>query len=345
MKKLVMNDEIGDAEEWVRSADESGSSSRIKNSLRELRDSYGSTMDKKEEQKEKPVGQPTQYSHYRDGFTHATQTFEKLPNGIYDITNDSNAVYVVPSPPPGGLLLELPEMKSEDVIVAVERFWGSEKDYKEGNEFVNGGALFKSGIMIYGPPGSGKSCTIKIVSKKLVEKGGTVFFSSCHPAVTMGWLNQFRKIEPNRKAIVILEDIDSLIASYSESYYLEMLDSAKTIDNVLFIATTNYPERLDPRIYNRPGRFSHVIKIGMPTAAAREAFLKAILKSHKDVDQIVKETNGFSVDHLTALINSVYREKKELNNEIKRLKTLFEIKSSEEERRKVGFGAEMNNED
>ena len=71
----------------------------------------------------------------------------------------------------------------------------------------------------------------------------------------MAFLGDFAKIENNRKCIVILEDLDSLISNFGESHYLEMLDSAKTIDNILFIATTNYPEKLDPRIYNRPGRF------------------------------------------------------------------------------------------
>src|SRR5690606_38395846 len=52
-----------------------------------------------------------------------------------------------------GLLLELPEMRSEEVINIVENFWNSEKDYKEGNQFVIGGATYKAGIMLYGPPG------------------------------------------------------------------------------------------------------------------------------------------------------------------------------------------------
>ena len=68
------------------------------------------------------------------------------------------------------------------LINMVESFWNSEKDYKEGNDFVIGGAAFKAGIMLYGPPGSGKSCTIKLVTQKLVERGGIVFNSSNHSA-------------------------------------------------------------------------------------------------------------------------------------------------------------------
>jgi ATPase family protein associated with various cellular activities (AAA) len=284
-------------------------------------------------------GSPTQYSHYGPGFKATTKTVEHLPAGIYDITADNNGIYCTPVAKPTGLLLELPEMRSDAVIALVERFWESEDDYKKGNDFVNGGAAFKAGIMIYGPPGSGKSCTIKIVSNKLVQRGGTVFFSSGHPNLAISFLSDFAKIEKDRKCIVILEDVDSLINNYGEAGYLEMLDSAKTIENVLFIATTNYPERLDPRIYNRPGRFSHVVKIGLPGPKAREAFLKAILKDHRDVSDIVKSTDGFTIDHLSALVNAVYREKKTLKTEIERLRTLFRVPKSDEKQIGLGFGA------
>lgn len=188
---------------------------------------------------------------------------------------------------------------------------------------------------------TGKSCTIKIVSKKLVERGGTVFYASIHPGSVMNFLMDFSRIEKTRKCIVILEDIDALIQNFGESMYLEMLDSAKSIDNVMFIATTNYPDRLDPRIYNRPGRFSSVVKIGFPGKKAREAYLKAILKNHRDVDFIVDNSGGFSIDHLSALINAVYREKKDLDHEIKRLRTLFKIPMAEEAKT-MGIGVVPN---
>jgi Cdc6-like AAA superfamily ATPase len=275
------------------------------------------------ENKEKPVGTPTQYALHGDGFTATTSTVPSLPAGCYDINVDTHCVFATPALKQSGILLELPEMRSEEVIKIVDTFWDSEKDYKEGNEFVVGGAAYKAGIMVYGPPGSGKSCTLKLVSNKLVARGGIVFYASGHPSNAMVFLSDFAKIEENRKCIVILEDFDSLIQNWGESQYLEMLDSAKSINNVLFIATTNYPERLDPRIYNRPGRFSHVVKIGLPGPKTREAYLKAILKNHRDISEIVEKSQGFTIDHLTALVNAVYREKKDLQKELKRLRILF----------------------
>lgn len=315
------NDELDFIQETERYEESSGDRVRAKDLM--IRDEADEPTN---------IGQPTQYSLYGAGYKPTTSTIVTLPAGCYDIQADSNGVFAVPALKPSGLLLELPEMRSEHVIKLVETFWDSEKDYKEGNEFVVGGATYKCGVMIYGPPGTGKSCTIKIVCNKLVDRDGTVFFASVHPSIVMNFLTDFSRIEKDRKCIVILEDIDSLIQNYGESNYLEMLDSAKTIDNVLFIATTNYPHKLDPRIYNRPGRFSHVVKIGLPSAAAREAYLKAILKNHRDVKFIVEKSEGFTIDHLTAVVNAVYREKKDLSQEIERLRTLFKIPMSEDTR-------------
>lgn len=317
--------EIDDAQEWAAAA-EKFDGSKNNNQTRKQR---APDLSPDDEDSMKNPGQPNQYALYGPGFMATTPTVKLLPSGCYDIQNDNRGVFVVPALPPAGLLLELPEMRSDEVIRVVDNFWNSEADYKDGNQFVLGGAMFKAGIMIYGPPGSGKSCTIKLVSRKLIERKGTVFYSSCHPAVTMNWLQDFARVEPDRKCIVILEDFDSLIQNYGEAQYLEMLDSAKTINNVLFIATTNYPEHLDPRIYNRPGRFSHVIKIGLPVDETRRAYLKAILKDHRDVDTIVEKSKGFTIDHLTALVNAVYREKKELHKEIERLRTLFRVPKSD----------------
>lgn len=329
-----MSNEISDAQEFANLSNKYEEENLITKYAKGI---LAQPSEMKGDDESGPVpGAPTQYALYGPGYAATTPTVPTLPPGCYDIVADNKTAYVVPAPKPTGLLLELPEMRSDDVIRLVENFWNSEKDYKEGNEFVVGGAAFKAGIMLYGEPGTGKSCTIKIVSNKLVERGGTVFYASTFPGTVMAFLGDFSKIERNRKCIVILEDIDSLIHNFGESSYLEMLDSAKTIDNVLFIATTNYPDRLDPRIYNRPGRFSHVVKVGLPGPKAREAYLKAILKNHRDVAEIVENSSGFSIDHLSALVNSVYREKKELGKEIERLRTLFKVPKCEEEK-KIGF--------
>lgn len=335
--------ELDDADDFIEEASryeqEAPKMSEAEQAFRRyLNSDEDSAEESDQSAKENPHGS-CQYARYGSGFRPMTSTIPRLPAGSYDIESDSNVgVFVTPTLPPNGLLLNLPEMRSDTILKLVQRFWDSEKDYKEGNEFVVGGAAFKSGVMIYGPAGSGKSCTIKLVSRKLIEDDGIVFYGNGHPNHLFSFLSEFARVEPNRKCIVILEDIDALIQRFSDSLYLDMLDSARSIDNVLFIATTNYPHLLDPRIYNRPGRFTHVVKVGMPTPAAREAYLKAILKNHRDVEKIVKESEGFSIDHLSALVNAVYREKKDLDQEMKRLRKLFIAPKTDEPRQGLGFG-------
>lgn len=328
--------EIDDINEFINSSVNFKSSDDDDTSLFELlaREEIG-----KQKENNSKYGQPTQYAKYGPGYMPTSDTIKSLPAGCYDVHADQKGVFVTPALKQSGLLLELPEMRSNDVIKIVETFWNSESDYKNGNDYVIGGAAYKAGIMIFGPPGSGKSCTLKIVANRLIERGGTVFYASGSPVAIADFLSSFSKIEENRKCIVILEDIDSLIQHFGEAIYLEMLDSAKTINNVLFIATTNYPDRLDARIYNRPGRFSHVIKIGLPTKKAREAYLKAILKKHDDVDYIVDNSEGFTIDHLTSLVNAVYREKKDLKTEIVRLKSLFKVPKVKEETVGISFSS------
>lgn len=301
-----------------------------------IRDDFNKFLDQTEapvaiQKEDVAPGAVCQYSLYLTGYMPTTATVKYLPSGIYDVRVGQHGVYADPLNIKDGLLLELPEMRSEHVLQLVEKFWESEKDYKHGNEYVNGGAIFKVGVMLYGPPGSGKSCTIKLLMKKIVKNGGTVFLgNSVHPNDLSKFLKVFSEIEPNRKIIVVLEDFDSLTQRFKEDDYLQLLDGTMSIDNVLFIATTNYPEKLDPRIYNRPGRFTHVIKVGLPTKEARTAYLKAILKKHDDVEYIVRNTENFSIDHLSALVNAAYREKKNLPDEIERLRKLFKVPKADE---------------
>lgn len=323
------NTDLDDILEFVEIS-ESFKRSPSASHLHKLTKSFDGVLASESDEEPKPRV-PVQYSIYGSGYKPTTKTIERLPAGCYNITADQHSVFVTPTPIPTGLLLELPEMKSEEVIKVVELFWDSEKDYKDGNDYVVGGATYKAGVLLYGPPGSGKSCTLKLLAKKLVEKGGIVFYADTSPNLVSQFLSDFAQIEKDRKSIVLFEDIDSLIENYGEAKYLEILDSAKTINNVLFIATTNYPDRLDARIYNRPGRFSYVIKVGLPTAKAREAYLKAVLKNYDEVDYIIKNTENFTIDHLSSLINARYREKKDLKQEIERLKTLFKIPKIKED--------------
>jgi SpoVK/Ycf46/Vps4 family AAA+-type ATPase len=171
--------------------------------------------------------------------------------------------------------------------------------------------------------------------------GGISVYVS-HPAVCASGLEIFRRIEPDRPCVVMLEDLDAMISNHGEHEVLALLDGELQIDNVVFIATTNYPERLDKRIVNRPSRFDIVKLIGMPNPAAREMYLskknKRLVDSPEELAQWVKESEGFSIAHLKELIVSVEVFEVTLNHAIKRLRKMMDHppKSTDPDTAKIG---------
>lgn len=92
--------------------------------------------------------------------------------------------------------------------------------------------------------------------------------------------------------------------------------------------TTNYPERLDKRLVNRPSRFDIVKLVAMPNAEARRLFLSKKARNLKDnpaeLDKWVKGTEGFSIAHLKELIISVEIFEADVEYAIKRLRKMID---------------------
>jgi SpoVK/Ycf46/Vps4 family AAA+-type ATPase len=219
-------------------------------------------------------------------------------------------------------LMRLPDSASEDIYQNIETFWTKEEHFRSF------GFLWKRGILLWGPAGSGKTSTLQLISQSIVEKGGLSVYVS-HPAVTAQGLAIFRRIEPDRPCVVMLEDLDAMISNHGEHEVLALLDGELQIDNVVFIATTNYPERLDKRIVNRPSRFDIVKLIGMPNAEAREMYLsrknKRLVDNPAELAQWVKESDQFSIAHLKELIVSVEVFEVSLDHAIKRLRKMMDF--------------------
>jgi ATP-dependent 26S proteasome regulatory subunit len=197
--------------------------------------------------------------------------------------------------------------------------------------------------MLWGPPGSGKTVLCQQLSSQIVNNGGISVYLS-EPRFTAEGLRVLRLIEPKRPIVVMIEDIDAIVERNGESNLLALLDGELQIDNVVFVATTNYPEKLDKRLVNRPSRFDEIIKIGMPSPAARAQYLSykvprlADPENADELQQWVDGTKEFSIAHLREAIISVECLGNELNKVINRLVKMNNIKlSSESTGHKVGF--------
>jgi SpoVK/Ycf46/Vps4 family AAA+-type ATPase len=126
-----------------------------------------------------------------------------------------------------------------------------------------------------------------------------------------------------------------------------LLDGETQIDNVVNIATTNYPERLGARIVNRPSRFDERILVDMPNASAREKYLRHITRHERMPDDMlldwVEKTSGFSIAHLRELVVAVFCLEQPFEEVLERLsKMQYQPKPLKEFLRPhVGMGAQL----
>ena len=228
-----------------------------------------------------------------------SESIEQLPSGCYrPAVNPSIGVYLQAQTLHTDNLLELPDSKTEQVLAEIEEFTHLEPAFKKR------GFLYKRGILLWGPPAGGKSSLIHLAMRLFHQRMQGIALLVEDPGLTVAALQLLRTIEPDRMVICIIEDLDELVHQHGPSGYLSLLDGESQINNVLYIGTSNFPERLDRRFVDRPSRFDTVEYIGMPSAAARMAYLQ-----HKEpelgaevLEAMVKATEGLSVAHLREMI-------------------------------------------
>lgn len=272
-----------------------------------------------------------------DTFMAIGSTVSHLPPAIYTLTAGDGSVFFNKTKVLTDDLIELDDSASIKVIAGIEKFWTSK------SKFDQFGILFKRGILMWGPAGSGKTATVNLLMNDLVRRGGMVVLVQSPPLAIQG-LHELRRIEPARPIIVVLEDIEEMINSYGEHGLLSLLDGEHQVSNVVVLATTNYPEQLGERIINRPSRFDEVILVDMPSAKARYRYLKHVLKNtvpEEELQKWVIETDKLSIAHLRELIVATQCLGRPYLEVVTRLKKM-KIRPNSERRGKedAGFGME-----
>lgn len=251
--------------------------------------------------------------HYKIGSHQGQPTFYHLPNKVDD-------------------LLRFPDSKADAILSEIDNFW------KRGTIFKEHGFLHRRGYMFYGPQGSGKTCLVQQVIAEVVQRKGIVFGCE-HPSIFKAGLLRFREVEPDRHVVCLFEDIDALMDRHGEEEFLSLLDGEEMLDKVLNIATTNYPERLDARIVQRPRRFDRVIKVDMPGKEIRRMYFERKLKiATEEIDMWVAATEGFSFAACAELVISVKCLGNEFDYSVEVLEALKNSKpSSQDFREQAGF--------
>lgn len=251
-------------------------------------------------------------------FTQSYGVLSALPSDVYMTETDINGnVYLKQQYIVTDSLVKVKGGIVEQTLNEIESFWDAET---EAN-FRKYGMVHKRGYLMHGKPGMGKTVTVNLIMRGIVERGGVVLLCRQPGALILG-IKKIREIEPDRKILCVFEDIDSIMNNYGSDEILELLDGYHQCDGVLNIATTNYLDRLPARIAKRPRRFDRVLEILPPTDEERQQFFEKKLVHGEDVTGIVKMTKGLSYASLSEVIIAVFCLKKPLKEVVSILKSI-----------------------
>lgn len=236
-----------------------------------------------------------------DSFFPVTDVVRKLPAGAYRCRMSNSGPFLEKMPIEIDSLLSLPDGAVDQLLSEFRQFWTLRRNFAER------GFTFKRGMLLWGPPGSGKTSAIWQMTQELVRTHDGVVVFIEDPMLATHCVAVLRRIEPDRPMICVMEDLDALVRQHGDHGYLALLDGETQTSNVVHVATTNYPELLDKRFVDRPSRFDTIMFVDMPSPAARSAYFKAKEPSLDEVTlkRWVFKTEGYSIAHLREVIVAV----------------------------------------
>jgi SpoVK/Ycf46/Vps4 family AAA+-type ATPase len=183
------------------------------------------------------------------------------------------------------------------------------------------GKAIGGGILMYGPPGCGKTHLARATAGEV--KAG--FLAVGINDILDMWLGQsernlhelFEQARRNRPCVLFFDEVDALAASRADlrqstarvliNQFLAELDGLQSSnEGVLILAATNAPWHLDAA-FRRPGRFDRILFVPPPDVPARTAILRTLVRGKPvgelDFDVLAKKSEGFSGADLKAVVD------------------------------------------
>lgn len=235
-----------------------------------------------------------------------SNTFKTLKAGYYTLHYDHNiGLHFRLNQIETNKIYRLPNKATDIIMDDISKFWTLEETYKKYNR------VFRRNYLLYSAPGTGKTSLINLMCQELIEKYDGIVFS-LHTGQDIELyrdaITRVRKIEPDRKIITIIEDIDNFLGERSsfDTYLLNILDGNLKFGGLVTIATTNYIHKMEGRYKNRPSRFDRVVEFPLPNEESRKIFIEKTVLSEDlskiDIDKWVEKTKGYTIDHINELI-------------------------------------------
>ena len=242
------------------------------------------------------------------------EIMEKL---IVTATDFENGLKVVEPSAMREVLVEIPNIKWSDI--------GGLEDLRKNlteviewpltnpEAFKRMGIKPPHGILLYGPPGCGKTLVVKAIA----NEAGLNFISVKGPELLSKWVGEsekmvrdiFRRARQVSPSIVFFDEVDALaprrgldmgsrVTEQVVSQLLTEMSGLEDLHDVIIIAATNRPDILDPALM-RPGRFDRHVLVSAPDVEARKKIFEVHTKDMplaKDVliDKLAKETENYS---------------------------------------------------
>jgi len=276
-------------------------------------------------------------------------------------TEDKNIIEAKPGiyslvPVPGGLELKPTSFVQDSIL---EEFVHTKDIEERINCFFSrfhvyhkhGIEVPKRNVLLYGPPGSGKSTALIKIANKYKADGKTTVIIYPTDKVESFEVKTFIKrlsYKDIEKLILVVEDIGGVeidqVKMRSDSSLLSLLDNQEKTFKIptLIIATTNFPEIFLGNLTNRPGRFDDKIEVGYPDGEQRKKLLLFFTQNTASADALSlmenKKTQELSPAHIKeAVIRSEIYDK-ELHVVIdEMLKEIDLYKKAFSKRKSVGF--------
>jgi SpoVK/Ycf46/Vps4 family AAA+-type ATPase len=191
------------------------------------------------------------------------------------------------------------------------------------------GKKIGGGILLYGPPGCGKTFMAKATAGQVKAKFINVGLND----ILDMWIGNseknlheiFELARHNKPCVLFIDEIDALGASRSDmkhssgrhliNQFLQELDGIdSTNEGVLIIGATNTPWNLDPA-FRRPGRFDRIVFVPPPDTVTRESILRLKLNNKPtgtiDLQTIARKSENYSGADIDAIIDIAIEQKLE----------------------------------